>query len=101
MTIETEDDVRAFCSRCSAPPTPGERRSPREAPEPPATSIHRAAYPERRHVHHDRTSFSTRSRVVSETSDGWSLVGAPANLSAQYEHTMIITRGEPAIVTQH
>jgi methionyl aminopeptidase len=45
--------------------------------------------------------LSTRSRTVTETSDGWTLVGARGNLSAQYEHTMIITRGEPIIVTQH
>ncbi|MBA4328203.1 MAG: type I methionyl aminopeptidase [Polaromonas sp.] len=45
--------------------------------------------------------LSTRSRVVTETADGWTLVGAPGNLSAQYEHTMIITRGEPMVVTQH
>lgn len=45
--------------------------------------------------------LSTRSRVVKETSDGWTLVGAPGNLSAQYEHTMIITRGEPIVVTRH
>jgi len=45
--------------------------------------------------------LSTKSRVVSETSDGWTLVGAHSNLSAQYEHTMIITRGQPIVVTQH
>jgi methionyl aminopeptidase len=45
--------------------------------------------------------LSTKSRVVSETADGWTLVGVPGNLSAQYEHTMIITRGEPIVVTQH
>lgn len=45
--------------------------------------------------------LSTRSRVVTETADGWTLVGVPGNLSAQYEHTMIITRGEPIVVTQH
>jgi methionyl aminopeptidase len=44
--------------------------------------------------------LSTKSRVVAETSDGWTLVGAPGNLSAQYEHTMIITRGEPIVVTR-
>ena len=27
------------------------------------------------------------------------LVGAQGNLSAQYEHTMIITRGAPIVVT--
>ena len=45
--------------------------------------------------------LSTKSRVVSETSDGWTLVGVRGNLSAQYEHTMIITKGEPIVVTQH
>jgi len=45
--------------------------------------------------------LSTRSRVVKETSDGWTLVGARGNLSAQYEHTMIITKGDPIIVTRH
>ena len=44
--------------------------------------------------------LSTKSRVVTETSDGWTLVGTPGNLSAQYEHTMIITRREPIVVTQ-
>lgn len=45
--------------------------------------------------------LSTRSRIVNETSDGWTLVGAKGNLSAQYEHTMIITKGAPIVVTQH
>lgn len=45
--------------------------------------------------------LSTRSRVVTEAADGWTLVGAQGNLSAQYEHTMIITRGEPIVVTRH
>ena len=45
--------------------------------------------------------LSTRSRSVHEAADGWTLVGARGNLSAQYEHTMIITRGEPIVVTRH
>jgi len=45
--------------------------------------------------------LSTKSRNVNETDDGWTLVGAPGNLSAQYEHTMIITRGAPIVVTVH
>lgn len=45
--------------------------------------------------------LSTKSRIVTETDDGWTLVGARGNLSAQYEHTMIITKGEPIVVTQH
>lgn len=45
--------------------------------------------------------LSTRSRWVEDGGDGWTLVGTPGNLSAQYEHTMIITRGEPLVVTRH
>lgn len=45
--------------------------------------------------------LSTKTRWVKENGDGWTLVGAPGNLSAQYEHTMIITRGEPIVVTRH
>jgi methionyl aminopeptidase len=45
--------------------------------------------------------LSTRSTQVDETGDGWTLVGAPGNLSAQYEHTMIITRGAPLVMTVH
>jgi methionyl aminopeptidase len=45
--------------------------------------------------------LSTKSRTVTESADGWTLVGSPGNLSAQYEHTMIITRGAPIVVTQH
>lgn len=45
--------------------------------------------------------ISTRSRLVTEAGDGWTLVGAPGNLSAQYEHTLIVTRDAPIIVTTH
>lgn len=45
--------------------------------------------------------LSTKSKFVTESSDGWTLVGARGNLSAQYEHTMIITRSEPIVVTRH
>ncbi len=45
--------------------------------------------------------LSTKSRVVTESPDGWTLLGARGNLSAQYEHTLIITRGDPIVVTQH
>lgn len=43
--------------------------------------------------------LSTRSTQVWEAGDGWTLVGHPANLSAQYEHTIIITKGAPIIAT--
>ncbi|OIR03278.1 methionine aminopeptidase 2 [mine drainage metagenome] len=45
--------------------------------------------------------LSTKSRIVSETDDGWTLAGKPGNLSAQYEHTIIVTRSEPIILTIH
>lgn len=43
--------------------------------------------------------LSTRSRFAEETGDGWTLVTAPGNLSAQFEHTMVITRGQPLLLT--
>lgn len=45
--------------------------------------------------------LSTKSRLVKEAADGWTLRGTPGSLSAQYEHTLIITRGRPIVVTQH
>lgn len=44
--------------------------------------------------------LSTRSTHVTETGDGWTLVGHPENRSAQFEHTVIITRGEPIVATR-
>jgi methionyl aminopeptidase len=43
--------------------------------------------------------LSTKSRAVAEAGDGWTLIGPPGNLSAQYEHTLIVTRGAPIVVT--
>jgi methionyl aminopeptidase len=43
--------------------------------------------------------LSTKSSLVTQGSDGWTLVGARDNLSAQYEHTIIVTRGSPIVVT--
>lgn len=43
--------------------------------------------------------LSTKSRQVREGEDGWTLLAQRGNLSAQYEHTMIITRGAPVVVT--
>jgi methionyl aminopeptidase len=45
--------------------------------------------------------LSTKSTSAVEAGDGWTLVGAAGNLSAQYEHTLIVTRGDPIIVTTH
>lgn len=43
--------------------------------------------------------LSTRSTHVTEADDGWTLVGHPSNISAQYEHTIVITHGAPIVVT--
>lgn len=43
--------------------------------------------------------LSTKSTHVTEAEDGWTLVGHPANLSAQFEHTIIVTRGAPIVAT--
>jgi len=43
--------------------------------------------------------LSTKSTFVQEAEDGWTLVGAEGNLSAQYEHTLIVTRGAPIVLT--
>lgn len=43
--------------------------------------------------------LSTKSRMVVETDDGWTLAGEQGNLSAQYEHTMVITKGKPIFLT--
>ena len=43
--------------------------------------------------------LSTKSRKVEQQRDGWTLAGASGNLSAQYEHTMVITRDKPLLVT--
>lgn len=43
--------------------------------------------------------LSTRSVYVNEGDDGWTLMAAPGNLAAQYEHSMVITDGEPIILT--
>jgi methionyl aminopeptidase len=45
--------------------------------------------------------LSTKSTHVEEGPDGWTLMGAQGNLSAQYEHTVIVARGGPIIVTLH
>ncbi|MBV1910448.1 MAG: type I methionyl aminopeptidase [Kangiellaceae bacterium] len=43
--------------------------------------------------------LSTKSQFVNETDDGWTLVGEQGNLSAQFEHTMVVTRGKPILLT--
>ena len=43
--------------------------------------------------------LSTRSRRLRKAADGWTLRGMPGNRTAQYEHTLVITRDAPLILT--
>lgn len=43
--------------------------------------------------------LSTGARQVHDTGDGWTLATGPGFLTAQYEHTMVITKAKPIIVT--
>lgn len=45
--------------------------------------------------------LSTKTTIVEQASDGWTLFGPAGTRSAQYEHTMVITRGSPIVVTRH
>ncbi len=42
---------------------------------------------------------STRTRVVMQMPDGWTLKTSDGSLATQYEHTVIITKGKPILVT--
>jgi len=44
--------------------------------------------------------LSTKSQFVSEMEDGWTLTGQPDNMSAQFEHTMVITKNKPILLTR-
>jgi methionyl aminopeptidase len=44
--------------------------------------------------------LTTSAERVREAADGWTLYTPDHSRGAQFEHTMIITRGEPIIVTQ-
>lgn len=43
--------------------------------------------------------LSTKSRFVTEDDDGWTLSAQKGNLSAQFEHTIVITKGKPILLT--
>jgi len=43
--------------------------------------------------------FTTGQGHVVEKSDGWSLKTVDNTIAAQFEHTVIITKGEPIILT--
>lgn len=43
--------------------------------------------------------LTTGARTVTEAGDGWTLRTPDGSRGAQYEHTLIVTRGEPIVVT--
>jgi len=43
--------------------------------------------------------LSTGGRTAEEQPDGWTLALKPGQLSAQYEHTIVITEREPILIT--
>jgi len=43
--------------------------------------------------------ISNGGREVFDTGDGWTLTTKPGIFTAQYEHTMVITKGKPLIMT--
>jgi methionyl aminopeptidase len=43
--------------------------------------------------------LTTRATTAIESDDGWTLRTPDGSLGAQFEHTMIITRGQPIVVT--
>jgi methionyl aminopeptidase len=43
--------------------------------------------------------LSTRNDKTRTEDDGWTLTTGQGNFSAQYEHTMVITKGKPLVMT--
>lgn len=43
--------------------------------------------------------ISSGAREVFENGDGWTLLTNPGTFTAQYEHTLVITKGRPLIMT--
>jgi methionyl aminopeptidase len=46
------------------------------------------------------TFISTASSIAVEQNDGWTMVGNKGGFMAQHEHTLIITDGQPVILTE-
>lgn len=46
------------------------------------------------------TFISTSSTYTEELSDGWTLVGNKGGYMAQHEHTIVVTDGNPIILTE-
>lgn len=46
------------------------------------------------------TFISTVSNYATETNDGWTMVGERGGYMAQHEHTIVVTDGQPLILTE-
>jgi methionyl aminopeptidase len=44
--------------------------------------------------------LTTGDPIAKEGDDGWTLRNVPGSLTAQYEHTVVVTRGKPLVLTQ-
>ena len=47
------------------------------------------------------TFISTKARYVDTQSDGWTLKARDGSYIAQHEHTLIVTDGQPVVLTQN
>jgi methionyl aminopeptidase len=45
------------------------------------------------------TFISTKSTIADQQADGWTLIGNKGGFVAQHEHTIMVTGGEPVILT--
>ncbi len=43
--------------------------------------------------------LSTGAEWANEAGDGWTLVTAPHHRTAQFEHTLVVTRNGPLLLT--
>lgn len=43
--------------------------------------------------------LSSKARVAEDAGDGWTLIGPKGSVSAQYEHTLVVGRHGPIVVT--
>jgi methionyl aminopeptidase len=74
-------------------------------------AIHEEPQVANHEIRHDRTRLtdglviavepiiSAGTRQAREGDDGWTISGADGSLTAHHEHTLVITRGEPLLVT--
>jgi len=46
------------------------------------------------------TFISTRSTYAKTLQDGWTMVGNKGGFMAQHEHTIVVTDGEPIVLTE-